>query len=229
VFEGVKSTVGESGIIVGQGFPHAGHEQFGRLAAADDHFQCAPVAALAAVEIHLVSAGFFERAVADIRHDSNDRGAAIDGELATQGVFTRPKGAGEVLVNDDGLLPRWVEALVEEMPGYQRDLHHFQIIGIHQARVGDGIFSIRILAANLARPPSAIATQRKSVAETDRFHPRKRGDPPGHAAEVKGHILTAFERSGGIDAPGHGVLRLESEVDLQDGIEAANEQAGSHQ
>ncbi len=63
--------------------------------------------------------------MADIRHDTNDRGATIDCDLATQRVLPRPKEAGKVLVDDDGLLRRWVESVVEEIAGYQRDLHHF--------------------------------------------------------------------------------------------------------
>ena len=118
-----------------------------------------------------------------------------------------------------------VVARVEVAARAQRDLHGLQVVLVHDARERRGILARGILDPLGARAPGPIAPEREDIAEADRLDARQRRDAADRAVEVLVGVGEAVEGARRIDPPGHGVLRLEAEIDLEQRAEAAEQQA----
>ena len=159
--------------------------------------------------------------------DPDDHRAVVLRHQATDRIAAWPEPVCQVLVDDHDLRARGV-AVVEVTSRPERNLHGLQVMLIDDPRKHGWS-----LAGRYATPTARIphvrfrpsgSTSLNPTASTPRivetFRTCHRGTAPHPPA---------FEGSRRIDTPGHRVLRLEPEIHLQQGREAAEQKARAHE
>ena len=132
------------------------------------------------------------------------------------GLLARPQRFREVLVDDHRPLAGRGVAGIEVAPGLERNLHRLQVARVDDAGIDAVALPGRIADAKRADTPGAIAAERQHVAQPCRFDAGKRGNLGDGVVEVLVGLRQAVELPRRVHAPGHRVLRLEPELDVEE-------------